>query len=488
MAVDPSAAEDPLDLERASQLLERLLAVNAEVSRAQAEAAELAARLAGSAAIAQLEGLPLELVLVLQSRLRDSDARMLITTGEVLAAMPVLAGLVRSGQVSWSVVREIAWQVRSFGRAVRGQIDQRLAATVHEHGGIEVFDPDRLVEAVAAAVRDARRAASVEQTEAREAARNFVAVQTRFDGGIRGHFELDAVTGAVVLNALDDAADAIATASDGGTADRAAADPDAAGGAGEHAALDADEPVHSPVTARGRQYGQALARIASGWLAGGGREGMAKPSLLVTVDLADVRVNTAGTVELNVRGVLPTLSLAVLEQLTTDATLRTVLFDGARPLAAAAKRGAATIPADTRLAVRLRDRGSRFPGDRDPIGWTDLHHIVHQADGGDHDPDNLLAVTRRSHRNVHDNGWTLTLDPRTAMVTASRRGRSYRSLPPGTPLTRPADTRPPGRAHRGRADRGRDRSVGDLDWLDDRTRTPHDEPLPPPPDEPPLAG
>lgn len=442
---DNADERDLVDLEQAAVLVAELLEANATASAAQARAAAIAARLARSGVVEQLEGLMLEQVLVLESRLCQSDARLLITAGEVLADMPVLAGLVGAGKVSWSVVRQVVWRVRALGRLKRDAVDQRLAASVAEHGDIQRFDPDQLVDAVERAVTDLRSAAQAERAERRTRRDNFVAVQRDFDGGIKGHFRFDPVAGAIVLNALDDAAEHISRANADDVAD---------------APSSADEPGHPdagghPDVGRGRQLGRALERIAHAWL-GGGRGGTARPALVVHVPLGEVSVNGAGQVELNVRGaLLPTITAATLEQLATDATLRTVLFDGARPLAAAAKRNAARPPADVRLAVAARDRGDRFPGSSDPLAWCDLHHLHERVRGGDHDVDNLAYLSRRNHVLSHRYGWTASLDPATGALTIRRRGKAYTSLPPGTALARapdrPLDRRPPGTAARARA-------------------------------------
>jgi hypothetical protein len=476
----PPAEELPLDAERGAQLLDRLVEVTAFADRAQAEAAQLAALLAGSGMAEQLEGLPLDLFLTLEARQRCTDARQLITAGEVLLAMPVLAGLVQAGQVSWSVTRQIVFAVRSFGAKARGEIDQRLAATVHDHGGIDAFDPDRLVDAVELAVRDARSLRSVERTEERVRRSNYVAVQADLDGGIRGHFRFDAVTGAVVLNALDDAAAHIGAAhADAGSHDGAAhaadhrnddaashpIDDDDAGDAVHGELPDADKDAAGDdggwqaETARGRQYAEALTRMAHCWLTGG-RDTRAKPAFVVHVQAGDVTASSAGHIQLAVRGALPAITMATLDQLATDATLRTVIFDGARPLATARKRQAATLPADVRFAILARDRGCRFPGSRDPADWCDVHHTTHRADGGDHHPDGLVALARKAHVRAHRHGWTLAVAPDTGAVTATRRGRTYRSLPPGTPLSRRVPDRPPDTRPRGRPAAGSTRGAG----------------------------
>ncbi len=56
-------------------------------------------------------------------------------------------------------------------------------------------------------------------------------------------------------------------------------------------------------------------------------------------------------------------------------------------------RATRTIPSSIRTALVLRDEGCRFPGCDRPPAWTDGHHIIHWADGGPTELENLgLAV------------------------------------------------------------------------------------------------
>jgi len=145
-----------------------------------------------------------------------------------------------------------------------------------------------------------------------------------------------------------------------------------------------------------------------------------------------------------VRGPLPRLTARLADGLAGDADIRAVVFDGARPLAVSDKLTAASIPTKTRIAVTARDRGCRLPGSADPVGHSDVHHLVHREHGGTHHPDNLALLSRRHHTLVHTHGWTLTLDPPSGQITATRHTRTWPSLPRGTPLA------PPGRRDRDR--------------------------------------
>ncbi len=138
------------------------------------------------------------------------------------------------------------------------------------------------------------------------------------------------------------------------------------------------------------------------------------------------------------RGPLPRISARLTDGLAADADVRAVVFDGARPLAVSDKLTATSIPTKTRIAVQARDRGCRFPGSQHPVGHSDVHHLVHREHHGDHHPDNLALLSRRHHTLVHHHGWTLTLEPDSGQITATRGTHTWRSLPRGTPLTSPA--------------------------------------------------
>ena len=60
------------------------------------------------------------------------------------------------------------------------------------------------------------------------------------------------------------------------------------------------------------------------------------------------------------------------------------------------------VPAGT-PGSEYRDRGCRFPGCGSR--FTDAHHIVHWADGGETKLDNLILVCKRHHRALHEEGY-----------------------------------------------------------------------------------
>jgi hypothetical protein len=67
-----------------------------------------------------------------------------------------------------------------------------------------------------------------------------------------------------------------------------------------------------------------------------------------------------------------------------------------------------TIPTALRRALRLRDRGCRFPGCTNR--HVDGHHVVPWARGGATALGNLCSLCRRHHTHVHEYGFRVEAD------------------------------------------------------------------------------
>ena len=102
-----------------------------------------------------------------------------------------------------------------------------------------------------------------------------------------------------------------------------------------------------------------------------------------------------------------------------------------------------TIPPALRRALQTRDRQCRFPGCH--ARRCDAHHVQHWADGGATRLDNLVLLCRRHHRSVHEEGFTVRLDPAGNAEFCWPDGRPFPAVPPpprwsGPPLA-PTDAR-----------------------------------------------
>ena len=131
----------------------------------------------------------------------------------------------------------------------------------------------------------------------------------------------------------------------------------------------------------------------------------------------------------------PTLTTAQRQLLTCDADVRTVLWEGGRPVGLGRRRRAPDAP--LRALIEDRDRGCRHCGAR---GFLHIHHLVHWEAEGPTDPDNLVALCTRCHRDIHAGRLRATGDPTTpdGLTFLDAHGR-----PLPTPATSPPTGDPP---------------------------------------------
>lgn len=64
-----------------------------------------------------------------------------------------------------------------------------------------------------------------------------------------------------------------------------------------------------------------------------------------------------------------------------------------------------------RRALAVRDGGCIHPGCGRTPAFCDAHHVVHGADGGPSDLDNLVLLCRHHHRTLHEGLWAIHPDP-----------------------------------------------------------------------------
>lgn len=131
----------------------------------------------------------------------------------------------------------------------------------------------------------------------------------------------------------------------------------------------------------------ALYELASQALAGDRDHDRA--TLLVHADLTTL-LHGIGTASIDDG---PALSQDTLRRLACDARLQLALTDPEHTTIGVG-RTTRTIPPWLARLVRARDRGCRFPLCR-RTRWTQVHHIIHWADGGATDLDNLITLCGR---------------------------------------------------------------------------------------------
>ena len=87
-------------------------------------------------------------------------------------------------------------------------------------------------------------------------------------------------------------------------------------------------------------------------------------------------------------------------------------------------RATRRIPAWLSRALKHRDLGCRFPG-CERTRWVNAHHLLHWADGGPTDLDNLITLCYYHHTLVHDHGWSVVGDPNVAITWIRPCGTPY---------------------------------------------------------------
>jgi len=121
------------------------------------------------------------------------------------------------------------------------------------------------------------------------------------------------------------------------------------------------------------------------------------------------------------------LSAESSRRLCCDASRVEVVQDGKGSVLDVGRR-TRTVPPAVRRALEARDRGCRFPGCG--LRFTDAHHLVHWADGGDTSLRNLLLLCARHHRAVHEGGFRVCIDAEAKAVFFSPHGAVVASAPP----------------------------------------------------------
>jgi hypothetical protein len=111
------------------------------------------------------------------------------------------------------------------------------------------------------------------------------------------------------------------------------------------------------------------------------------------------------------------ISTRTADRLACDCTMsRVVLADS---MVIDVGRATRTVSPPTMRALRVRDKGCRFPGCDRQVSWSSPHHIIAWARGGPGNLPNLVLLCYFHHRLVHEGGWQVV-----------KAGREFRFLPP----------------------------------------------------------
>ena len=101
-----------------------------------------------------------------------------------------------------------------------------------------------------------------------------------------------------------------------------------------------------------------------------------------------------------------------------------------------------TVDWRLRKALEVRDGGCRFPGCGSR--YTQAHHAIPWAEGGETALDNFILLCRFHHRTVHEGGWRVEMGRAGAGGFRDPEGRIVPAVPPAR-----ADVKAPPRADAG---------------------------------------
>jgi hypothetical protein len=111
------------------------------------------------------------------------------------------------------------------------------------------------------------------------------------------------------------------------------------------------------------------------------------------------------------------ISIRTAERLACDCTMSRVLLADSKVIDVG--RATRTVSAPKMRALRVRDKGCRFPGCDRQVNWSNPHHIVYRSRGGSDKLENLVLLCFFHHRLVHEGGWQVI-----------KAGREFQFLPP----------------------------------------------------------
>jgi hypothetical protein len=140
-----------------------------------------------------------------------------------------------------------------------------------------------------------------------------------------------------------------------------------------------------------------------------------RPHINLTMTLDGLK-NELGAPPADLELSLP-ISTRTAERIACDCTMSRVLLAGSMVIDVG--RATRTVSPPMRRALRVRDKGCRFPGCDRQVNWTNPHHINHWARGGPGNLPNLVLLCYFHHRLVHEGGWQVI-----------KAGREFKFLPP----------------------------------------------------------
>ncbi len=286
-------------------------------------------------------------------------AREKVRVAHALAQLPKISAGFAKGALSYSKVRAITRIADEFNE------DYLLMIATHD----TAHHVEKLVSKYRMAKRLQDAETANEQYNSREVTHYY-----DHDGCLVIKARLPADQGALIVKALEMAMDE----------NFAAADKDA----------DEERP---PIAAR---RADALADIAETYMNNQESSGSTADRYQVIVHVTAETSNIEDGPDVCPKG---TWTAETSRRIACDSSIVAIKEDeNGEPLSIG--RRSRTIPPAMRRALRLRDKGCRFPGCTN-TRFVDGHHIEHWADGGETSLKNLVMLCRHHHHLVHEGGF-----------------------------------------------------------------------------------
>ena len=130
----------------------------------------------------------------------------------------------------------------------------------------------------------------------------------------------------------------------------------------------------------------------------------ARPSLHVTTTL-ETLLQHCGAPAADLDFSIP-ISAKAVERISCDCSITRILLASDSTVIDVG-RSRREPSGSQRKALKVRDRGCRWPGCDRPATWTSAHHVVHWTKNGPTDLSNLVLLCYRHHWMVHEGGWQL---------------------------------------------------------------------------------
>ncbi|MBC7309057.1 MAG: DUF222 domain-containing protein [Actinomycetales bacterium] len=152
---------------------------------------------------------------------------------------------------------------------------------------------------------------------------------------------------------------------------------------------------------RAEALDEVLSRSQSADAADKGGPASSDTTMLITIDLEDLKSRSGAGEVLKTRADGTLLGIETLRKLCCDADLIPVVL-GSDSEALDHGMVVRLFTRKQRRAIYRRDRHCTFPGCDAPGAWTRVHHVRHWADGGPTDLANAALLCQRHHTYVHD--------------------------------------------------------------------------------------